>query len=1478
MASRLVVTVTPVGERAPEAQQRLFARLGYVRQMPDGEMGEGAPKPLEVQSAVSVELDAGGAAVVVVDDRAPRTPVSLQIETGQGAVLWQADAPAAEGVGEVEFEVPREVYKAAGAPATPTPVPLLVRVGRFTRFDDQLPRFDGQRLFIAPIRPDPLPDGGANAQTAAARGLMGLAGAGELTEFEVMIVDAGNSDPATANALGFRDASVRADGSFDVSLEIQGDEVGWVWLLLGTVTYAGYQVDPLPAQPRRNVVIILPPVEAPPGGEGLGGAGGEGTEPGSGGSLTPPMDFDERQLVENPAEFGDDPGRFCSPFENPQRILGERRFFTVLRVDQPELGGEGSLKISRPIVLDLAPPVRASVLAAEFLPRTDLDPAVAPTLAAGLSRSMRIAATATGAAERSISARDVLDAQVLSPISRRWRRWIVDRSRQRAPVSPRNPIEWEGDPSIYQAGSVAGGHVLEWRVQWRSNGYSLGDVEHTLTLAPRQTRRISRISWRRREIASRREATQVRDQVAQTTARDRDYNDAVQSSLSEWSKGGSESSTTGEAGGIGFALGPVVIGGGAAHGQATSSSWQSGGRRVAASEQQSLRDAIRQFGESLRRLESTVVTEVSQEEDVEGVSETLRNVNYCHALTVVYHEILRHYRVDTGFAGVRECLFVPFSVTPFDVDKALKWRDKLRGGMLARDLRWALDRLDDVATAWVDSDIPPGRRSVHPINYATGSAYIRLSIERPRDREEEETIEQHRQLWTRLAPLLGLPVNRIIAQMERENLDRDVYFQREIAPTIAAKWADRLKLSIGGSTIGGADFTLASSYKFGGTVRIDFSIPVGRQFSREDLQQMVLRSVDPLPQGSVANLTRLSLNYYTDHFDSTAESVRSENDLNKSDTGEPDPQGAAVFMPLTPWELQDLRRVIEDAVDKLIVHLNANLVYYHKVILWLIDRDELYMLLDGFTAPYGRRFENGVWVEDTGRSLASVVEREPMGILGNSLVFRVAGGAFLGIDGHESPTALHNYYFDSEYRSQPLRVSLPTEGLYAQALMDRCSACEEHYGGTDWVLSDKDPELESLANQFGTRRAAPEGMTPTELPDTIISLQNAPAAPDPTGLGAILQAVTSSESFRDMAGLAGTQANAMGALTQAASLAQGFGQMAVDFQKSKQATATAKQKLDNIKKAQSDGLIDQAEAGKQAARALEEQNMSMGTPPLTGEPPISEALDNARMTGQPFEAGRQSMFGSEMVKMGAAPEFTLASFTGEGRLTKGASKLPSRIGPKADQAWESLATIAPRVPGNCPAGIKNRGTIMFVHDAETEIDLRGYASHSDADAWILVHTISDLIEGLRAYVGNCGTVSGIHIEAHGGSAGDGGFRMGDDDDGDGHVEGDLPEATDFVSTAAQATKFGQIIKNALRPGGFVAVTACMAAGTNNRFLQALTAGTGAISMGSPGSTEAGSGWYHKSWWEADGGRVQVNADGTTKTSSTDEGNGMWRPF
>ena len=163
---------------------------------------------------------------------------------------------------------------------------------------------------------------------------------------------------------------------------------------------------------------------------------------------------------------------------------------------------------------------------------------------------------------------------------------------------------------------------------------------------------------------------------------------------------------------------------------------------------------------------------------------------------------------------------------------------------------------------------------------------------------------------------------------------------------------------------------------------------------------------------------------------------------------------------------------------------------------------------------------------------------------GNALVFRVSRGAFVGVGGYESLEDAFLRYRGDQPLSDPMRVSLPTGGVYAQALKDRCNACEEHFGSTDWILDRGDilPQ-EFEAGLFASRRAVPQGLTPTAMPDTLINLQNAPAAPAPAGLEGALDAVTSSGAFRDMTGLAGTQGNAKAVMEAAKSLASEYGNL-----------------------------------------------------------------------------------------------------------------------------------------------------------------------------------------------------------------------------------------------------------------------------------------------------------------------------------------------
>ena len=126
--------------------------------------------------------------------------------------------------------------------------------------------------------------------------------------------------------------------------------------------------------------------------------------------------------------------------------------------------------------------------------------------------------------------------------------------------------------------------------------------------------------------------------------------------------------------------------------------------------------------------------------------------------------------------------------------------------------------------------------------------------------------------------------------------------------------------------------------------------------------------------------------------------------------------------------------------------------------------------------------------------------------------------------------------------------------------MDECDACEEHAGSTDWVLSDKEPELAELGMEaLGSRRGVLPETAPTPFPASIINLQNAPNVPPPAGLAddsAPCKTPRPSATWR----VSGTQANARAAMEVSANLANQFGARAVELRKAELAAKLAKEK------------------------------------------------------------------------------------------------------------------------------------------------------------------------------------------------------------------------------------------------------------------------------------------------------------------------------
>src|SRR5262249_16891434 len=122
-----------------------------------------------------------------------------------------------------------------------------------------------------------------------------------------------------------------------------------------------------------------------------------------------------------------------------------------------------------------------------------------------------------------------------------------------------------------------------------------------------------------------------------------------------------------------------------------SSASQSSQRESTASSLQQISDRTMQAASMVRSQRATVVQTVSQGERVEATSEAVANYNHCHAITIQYFEVMRHFAVRNRLAGVQECLFIPLQMTSFDIAKCIRWRSSLENCLLRRELHGAFD-------------------------------------------------------------------------------------------------------------------------------------------------------------------------------------------------------------------------------------------------------------------------------------------------------------------------------------------------------------------------------------------------------------------------------------------------------------------------------------------------------------------------------------------------------------------------------------------------------------------------------------------------------------------------------------------------------------------------------------------------------------------------------------------------------------------
>jgi Papain-like cysteine protease AvrRpt2 len=871
---------------------------------------------------------------------------------------------------------------------------------------------------------------------------------------------------------------------------------------------------------------------------------------------------------------------------------------------------------------------------------------------------------------------------------------------KRAAVNIDNPIRWQDAPdsgnnlTFYQAVSVATGHVLHYRAEFKADGYSLGDLLYSLALAPGQKKQIVVIdSAHSLEGSADQNSTQT-ERLAANLIDERDITNALGGRLNESTRGSSSANTGGISAGGGLAgtgkslSGVIGVSGGYA--SSNSSASQNSSRDTGMFFGEKLRQSHMQNAESYRQANSTVVTSVKEGQQYSVTTDVVANHNHCHAMTMMYFEVLRHYAIFQEMVSVEECIFVPLLMTNFSTENIYKWADVIAKNLLSmpsntylqpasfsrnrfqHPLLPAFDANARKKTNYLNVDFPAGAFCDEVITSVTGSATIRVNIPRPKTiydrimsfpivkkesttnrngggfwgsivdavvgkRFETKTWEEKVKftdehiviydnfqearpadvievikfsgffeasskdglLWNAIADLCGYSnVEEFLANyFSHKTISQwDATFNAEIAPKVFAALVNNNTISI--SPFSAIDFTANSKYN-GGDRLISMNFRCNTSLARKDITEIKVSYFKTVLNASefwsssfaTLSLQNLAIYYSTKHYEGNILNKYINDDLQDDTVAAP----LVIPAPMNTYEQRDPHKEDDYLVLKLIEHLNSNLEHYNKVLWYNLDPDRRYTLLDGFTI----QVYNDFGMPTFKRSLASVVKNELLTVAGNSLVFPVAAGYKVSNsyisernqDGQAENVSLLDHY--KPYTPiPPYRISVPSRGVFLEAVQGQCGACEkvEENTSQDWAKFTTDEPTSVLPVTTPVPTITDWKAAFKEFAPPLINIQNTPAMPAPgAGLGGLQELLGKSGVFKDITGLDANQQNVMKTYLSNQENARAFGEMAKSMAMQEHNSKNSDKIMDSLKEAKDSGAISKDEYGKLVKDHIQKQ-------------------------------------------------------------------------------------------------------------------------------------------------------------------------------------------------------------------------------------------------------------------------------------------------
>ncbi len=231
--------------------------------------------------------------------------------------------------------------------------------------------------------------------------------------------------------------------------------------------------------------------------------------------------------------------------------------------------------------------------------------------------------------------------------------------------------------SVPIAASISLGYIVRMAQRWTPLGLALGDLVYSLPLAPGEQQRVAVVERTATSRVVDSETLDTSEQVSFTERDDTSAQATFESAFDEAASGGSHidthaaSSGTAGAAGIGFALGPVVIGGGVASSSGKSSTdgntntWMQGSKATTSAAAQTTHSSVQRSASARRHSARTAMRLATASETDRVVTKVISNHNKTRALTVQYWEVLRMFDVSTVVEGVTLTCLVPLDIVKF---------------------------------------------------------------------------------------------------------------------------------------------------------------------------------------------------------------------------------------------------------------------------------------------------------------------------------------------------------------------------------------------------------------------------------------------------------------------------------------------------------------------------------------------------------------------------------------------------------------------------------------------------------------------------------------------------------------------------------------------------------------------------------------------------------------------------------------------